>query len=268
MARIRTIKPDFFKNEDLAELPAMARLLFIGLFTLGDKRGRLEDRPKRIKAELFPYENIDIEKYLEQLFEKKFIIRYSVFFENENLNLIQITNFEKHQRITGKESLTESAYPEYVMEEGNTGETTGKHWGNTGETTGITGKEGKGREEERKGKEKRNQNFSFDFGFVKKDFENCFFDFVKHRESIGKPFRTQDSIELFYKKLLKISENDPLEAMEIVENSIVNGWQGIFEKEKKYSGEKKEAGNPRKQSVLGHNISEFEKWKEKNGITE
>ncbi len=66
MARIRTIKPQFFLNEELAELPAMVRLLFIGLWTQADREGRLLDRPKRLKAEIFPYDNFDVEKGLHQ----------------------------------------------------------------------------------------------------------------------------------------------------------------------------------------------------------
>ena len=56
MARARNIKPGFFRNSDLVELPMDARLLFIGLWTLADRMGRLEDRPKQIKMEIFPAE--------------------------------------------------------------------------------------------------------------------------------------------------------------------------------------------------------------------
>ena len=52
MARARNIKPGFFDNETLGELPALTRLLFIGLWCLADREGRLQDRPKRIKKEL------------------------------------------------------------------------------------------------------------------------------------------------------------------------------------------------------------------------
>ena len=50
MPGARNIKPAFFANEFLAELPCEARLLFIGLWTLADRRGRLEDRSKGIMA--------------------------------------------------------------------------------------------------------------------------------------------------------------------------------------------------------------------------
>lgn len=128
MARIRTIKPDFFKNEQLADLPMTARLLFIGLWTLADKEGRLEDRPKRIKVELFPYDNLDCDKELARLQNSGFIIRYEV----GEMKVIKVLNFTIHQRITGKESESESKFPDYVevkKQLGSNGETSGKHLG-------------------------------------------------------------------------------------------------------------------------------------------
>jgi hypothetical protein len=74
--RSRNIKPSFFKNEDMGGLPPIARLLFIGLWCLADREGRLEDRPKRIKAELFPYDNVNIDDMLNKLAAARFIIRY------------------------------------------------------------------------------------------------------------------------------------------------------------------------------------------------
>ncbi|MCX5689585.1 MAG: phage replication protein, partial [Planctomycetota bacterium] len=56
MARARNIKPGFFKNEELGAIPMGARLLFVGMWTLADREGRLEDRPARIAAEVFPYD--------------------------------------------------------------------------------------------------------------------------------------------------------------------------------------------------------------------
>lgn len=50
MAGARNIKPGFFTNDVLAACDQLARLLFAGLWTVADRAGRLEDRPKRIKA--------------------------------------------------------------------------------------------------------------------------------------------------------------------------------------------------------------------------
>ena len=73
MARARNIKPGLFTNEVLVDLPAFDRLLFIGLWCLADREGRLEDRVKRIKMELFPCDNYDIEVGLSNLAGAGFI---------------------------------------------------------------------------------------------------------------------------------------------------------------------------------------------------
>lgn len=105
MSRIRTIKPDFFLNDILAELPCFDRLLFIGLWTLADREGRLEDRSRKIKAAVLPYDDYDVDKSLTRLAEKGFITRYKA----GNDNYIQINNFLKHQYPNVKES--ESTIP-------------------------------------------------------------------------------------------------------------------------------------------------------------
>ncbi len=93
MARIRNIKPDFFLDEDLANLGLGARLFFIGLWTHADKAGRLEDRPHKLKAVIFPWEHLDVEGLLNEL-DGKFICRYEV----EGRRYVQVVNFFKHQR--------------------------------------------------------------------------------------------------------------------------------------------------------------------------
>jgi hypothetical protein len=93
MARSRNIKPGFFTNDALADLPALTRLLFIGLWTLVDRDGRIEDRPKKIKAECMPYDEMDPDAALESLRCAGFILRYEV----ENTKCIQVQNWCKHQ---------------------------------------------------------------------------------------------------------------------------------------------------------------------------
>lgn len=97
--RARNIKPGFLKNEDLADLGPFAQLLFIGLWQLADRDGKLEDRPRRIKAEVFPYYDPkpSITNLLNQLSEKKFILRYRATVDGKQSSLIKIINFHKHQ---------------------------------------------------------------------------------------------------------------------------------------------------------------------------
>jgi len=94
MARARNIKPSFCSNEQIAECDIWARMLFIHLWGLADREGRLEDRPLRIKAAVFPYDNCDVETMLAQLADKSLIIRY----EAGGMKLIWIPKFLLHQR--------------------------------------------------------------------------------------------------------------------------------------------------------------------------
>lgn len=93
MPRARNIKPGFFKNDRLAECKPLARILFAGLWCEADREGRLEDRPKRLKAEYLPYDQCDIEALLTELEERGFVARYVV----DAAPYIAIPNFTKHQ---------------------------------------------------------------------------------------------------------------------------------------------------------------------------
>lgn len=91
--RARNIKPGFFKNEDLAECSIPARLMFPGLWMMADRMGRLEYRPKRIKGELFPFDNIDAQPLLDELNQWGLI----KFYEVDGRKLIWIPCFLAHQ---------------------------------------------------------------------------------------------------------------------------------------------------------------------------
>lgn len=94
MARARNIKPGFFTNELLGTADPMVCLTFAGLWCLADKHGILEDRPLRIKAELFPYrESLDVNGYLTVLSQLGFIQRYEV----NGSRYIKVLHFRKHQ---------------------------------------------------------------------------------------------------------------------------------------------------------------------------
>lgn len=103
MARSRNIKPGFYKNEDLAECSVWARLIFPGLWMLADREGRLEDRPKRIKAELLPMDAQEVEPLLVELADYGFIKRYKV----DGKAVIWIPNFLKHQNPHHREQPSE-----------------------------------------------------------------------------------------------------------------------------------------------------------------
>lgn len=98
--RARNIKPGFYKNSDLAECSIHSRYLAPGLWMLADREGRLEDRPKQIKGEIFPYDNVDVNLLLDELTLAKHITRYEI----GGQRFIQIEKFSDHQRPHTNES--------------------------------------------------------------------------------------------------------------------------------------------------------------------
>ena len=98
MARIRTIKPEFFTSLVVADLPIHARLTFIGLWTHCDDEGRCVDDARLIKAAVWPLDDRtarDVEGDLQALSEHSLILQYTV----SGLRFIAIRGWSEHQRI-------------------------------------------------------------------------------------------------------------------------------------------------------------------------
>jgi hypothetical protein len=93
MARVRFITPGFFDNEQLSRCSHIARLCFAGLWTLADRMGRIEDKPRRIAGHLFPWEDANGDTMLGELAREGLIIRYAV----DGKALVEIPNFGRYQ---------------------------------------------------------------------------------------------------------------------------------------------------------------------------
>ena len=80
MSRIRTIKPEFFRHEALYEaeretgLPL--RVAFAGLWTVADREGRFHWRPRALKLDCLPYDEVDFSRVLDALATRGFIVQY------------------------------------------------------------------------------------------------------------------------------------------------------------------------------------------------
>jgi hypothetical protein len=102
MARIRTIKPEFWSDEKVVECSLNARLLFIGLWNFADDAGRQEDSARQIKMKVFPGDDFsaaEIEEMLRELSDNGLLIRYTV----ENKRYIQVKGW-RHQVINKPQS--------------------------------------------------------------------------------------------------------------------------------------------------------------------
>lgn len=149
--RIRTIKPEFFLDEDVASLDPLDRLAFVGLLCYADKAGRLENRPNRLAAMVLPYEQKGFEARITRLIEAKFLVPYT----NDGRSFIQIRTFSSHQRPHHTEPESKIPSPDspgsIVMQplyNGDTTEETQSKNRVVGYTTVVSreGKEGKGME--------------------------------------------------------------------------------------------------------------------------
>jgi len=137
MARIRTIKPDFFRHSGLyrAELECglPIRLAFAGLWTACDREGRFKWSPDELKLDCLPYDDVDFTAVLFALEEHGFVQRYEVDGRAYGL----VPSFKEHQVINVREA--QSRIPAPVITHKRTVTHVHAHG------------EGKGREEEGKG---------------------------------------------------------------------------------------------------------------------
>lgn len=100
MARIRTIKPEFFTSEDIFEMTPLARLFYVSLWCESDREGRLEWKPGTFKARYFPADGCDINELASELVSRGLIVLYEV----DGKKYAEIPTFTEHQVINNRES--------------------------------------------------------------------------------------------------------------------------------------------------------------------
>lgn len=115
MARIRYLKPSFFKDEDLCYLTVKERLCYAGLWCFADREGRLEYRPKYLKAEIMPYDECDMAQVLDRLAFPNIPERpnkcFITIYEINSRKYIQINEFLSHQKPHSTESKSTIPHP-------------------------------------------------------------------------------------------------------------------------------------------------------------
>ena len=104
MARIRTVKPELFRHEALFEAEQQSklplRLAYIGLFTTCDREGRFKWKPRALKLDVLPYDQVDFSRVLDALVTHGFIVKYA--FEGDEFGCIP--SWSQHQVINNRES--------------------------------------------------------------------------------------------------------------------------------------------------------------------
>jgi len=159
VARIRTVKPDFFRHEGLynaeQETGFPIRVAFSGLWSVCDREGRFKWKPKELKLDVLPFDELNFEHVLDALLSRGFLVKY----ENDGKVYGCVPSFKSHQVINNKEknsdlpgpndknskiqTITDALTTREDRENNATGTPLNKDQGE---------KEGKGREEEKEGK--------------------------------------------------------------------------------------------------------------------
>lgn len=114
MARIRTLKPEFWTDEKLALMPPLTRLVFLGLISQADDAGRLVDNVKLLDGMLFPYTDDTCREALDELSKMGRVIRYR---SDSGQPLLQVANWEKHQKVQKPSKYTLPAPSEERVQE-------------------------------------------------------------------------------------------------------------------------------------------------------
>lgn len=104
MARIRTIKPEFFTSEDVIALQPYARLLFIALWCEADREGRLLWKPQTFKIRYLPADTVDIGVLCAEIVTRKLVRLYGN-------GLAFIPSFSTHQHVNPRESASRLPAP-------------------------------------------------------------------------------------------------------------------------------------------------------------
>ena len=101
--RIRTIKPEFFRHEELFDAEEEAglplRIAFVGLWCASDREGRFKWRPRTLKSEILPFDDVDFSRVLDALATRGFIAKYAC----ETGEFGHIPSFTTHQVINNRE---------------------------------------------------------------------------------------------------------------------------------------------------------------------
>ncbi|CAB4141558.1 hypothetical protein UFOVP415_21 [uncultured Caudovirales phage] len=212
MARIRTIKPEFWRDELLAGVTAEAALLAIGLLNHCDDEGYFNANPKLVESDIFPLRTL-AKSTTELLRELSGIGYIEVFSGSDGKTYGKVANFEKHQVINKKTLSKIKGLCELRKDY------------DTPTVVLPTGKERKGKEMEQKAPE----SAATEVAFVLPDWIplETWTAFLEMRKRIKKP-ATEFAKKLIVGKLEKFKSQGQ-DVVSILEKSITSGWQDVFE---------------------------------------
>lgn len=219
MARIRTIKPEFFTDEKVGSVSRDARLLFVGAWVFADDYGTLDRSAKQLKAQIFPYDDLDCDPLVDELLHVGLLAEYEV----DCKTYLIIPGFSTHQRVDKPSNPRRPLPDDSQSSLGTLGEPS---------QSPRSGREGKGREG--KGKERnareRDDDARPDANLQAEadrppGLNPAVWDrWCDYRVKIRKPLKPV-SMPAAQRELAAFGSDQAA----VVEQSIAQGWQGLFE---------------------------------------
>ena len=250
MARIRTIKPQFWDDAKIGRIPRDARLLYIGLWTFADDLGVVIADPVWLKSKIFPYDRIQIqqlEAWLGSLEKTGFISLLSVKSES----FYYLPTFSRHQ-IINRPNLDDVNIDKKLLDNilaKFTDQSVINHGSISDQSVTIIGEEKdrdssipynppkgeigspdsddesvKNRPKKKKSCGKRKEA---DLSFVEPSFQPVMAEWLAYKSERGQAYR-QQGLKACYSKLRELSNGDPDIARKIIRQSMANNWAGLF----------------------------------------
>jgi len=207
MARIRSLKPELWLSPQVMNLSHSARLMFVGLITQADDDGRGLADVRRLKAAIFPGDDITTQQVSAWLTECKDQALAALYDAAPHGSLYQLTGWH-HQKIKKPLPSQYPPPPGYVPKEFSTGTEPGEDE--------FSRKGGDLSGEELKGAECAPQVPGLD--------PEAWRAWLEYRVQIRKPLKPV-SMPAAQRTLAAFGSNQ----MAVVQQSIANGWQGLFE---------------------------------------
>ena len=261
MARIRTIKPQFWDDAKIGRIPRDARLLYIGLWTFADDLGVVIADPVWLKSKIFPYDRIQIqqlEAWLGLLEKTGFISLLSVksesFYYLPTFSRHQIINRPNLDDVNIDKKLLDNILAKFsdqsVINHGSiSDQSVINHGSISDQSVTIIGEEKdrdsstpynppKGEigspdsddESVENGPEKKKscgKRKEADLSFVEPSLQPVMAEWLAYKSERGQTYR-QQGLKACYSKLRELSNGDPDIARKIIRQSMANNWAGLF----------------------------------------
>lgn len=250
MARIRTIKPQFWDDAKIGRIPRDARLLYIGLWTFADDLGVVIADPVWLKSKIFPYDRIQIqqlEAWLGLLEKTGFISLLSVksesFYYLPTFSRHQIINRPNLDDVNINKELLDSILAKFtdqsVINHGSISDQSVTIIGEEKERNSSTpynppkgeiGSPDSDDESVKNGPEKKKscgKRKETDLSFVEPSLQPVMAEWLAYKSERGQTYR-QQGLKACYSKLRELSNGEPDIARKIIRQSMANNWAGLF----------------------------------------